>query len=225
MAGPEPAHGQARGTVELRSARVEIMKVERIQTQLRELGREPNDAKTLLAKAGQYAKEAKAAWDAEDYRKAYMDSQRALRPLRILMRAEWEEASTSLGTDAPPTASPYAVNFFTLPKHWKFRALLEQASAGGNRLSDGDFEHSDGIPAGWRVQQVTPDEVEGEVRVTLDQPHDGRHCLMIQVRPKPPSGPNAQPAGPISLLEPTYLAVTSPPVQLPPGSIGASPDG
>lgn len=200
-------------------ARVEIAKVERVQNQLRELGREPNDAKTLLAKAGQYVKEAKAAWDVEDYRKAYLDSQRALRPLRILMRAEWEEAANSLGPDAPPTASQYAVNYFTLPKHWKFRALLEQASAGGNRLNDGDFEHSDSIPAGWRVQQVTPDEVEGDIRITPDQPHDGRHCLKIQVRAKQPTGPNAPPAGQISILEPTYVAVTSPPVQLPPGSI------
>src|SRR5207253_3009483 len=128
--------------------------------------------------------DAKAAWDANDYAKAYRDAQRALRPLRILMRAEWEEAAKSLGPDAPPTASPYAVSYYTLPKHWKFRQQLEQCTPGGNKLPGGDFEPSDGVPAGWREQRLTPDEVEGEVRVTGEQPHDGRHCLMIQVRAK-----------------------------------------
>src|SRR5205823_9215339 len=43
-----------------------------------------------------------------------------------------------------------------------------------------------------------------------------------QVRPKVLTDPTAGPAGPptpVTLLEPTYLAVTSPPVQLPPGSL------
>src|SRR5205814_2693534 len=124
--------------------------------------------------------------------------------------------------DAPPTASPFAVSFYTLPKHWQFRHQLEQCTPGGNRLPDGDFEQSEQLPVGWRVQQATPEEVEGELRVTTDQPHDGRHCLMIQVRPKVLTDPTAGPAGPptpVTLLEPTYLAVTSPPVQLPPGSL------
>ena len=41
-----------------------------------------------------------------------------MRPLRILMRAQWERAVRDL--DNLPTASPYAVSFFTLPRHWKF---------------------------------------------------------------------------------------------------------
>jgi hypothetical protein len=202
-------------------AAVEIDKVEKVQAQLRDLGHEPGDARTLLAKSHQYVAEAKAAWDADDYRKAYRDAQRALRPLRILMRAEWEEAAKSLGPDAPPTASPYAVSFFTLPKHWRFRALLEQCSPGGNRLPDGDFEQPGALPSGWREQRSTPDEVEGDVRLTSEQPHEGRRCLMIQVRPRmlPPANAPAGPPPPVTVLEATYLAVTSPPVALPPGSL------
>ncbi len=213
-------------------AGVELGKVERIQTQLREMGHEVVDAASLLAKSRQFMAAAKAEWDAQDYHAAYRDSQRALRPLRILMRAEWEAAVNSLGRDAPPTASPYAVSYFTLPKHWKFRALLEQCSPGGNKLQDGDFEHADGVPTGWRIQQSTPDEVEGVARVTTENPHEGLGCLMIQVKAKAPPAPpppttppaNGKPAPPpqppvITALEPTYLAVTSPPVQLPPGSL------
>jgi hypothetical protein len=212
-------------------AGVELGKVEKIQTQLRELGHEVKDAPQLLAKSRQSLAAAKAAWDAQDYHTAYKESQRALRPLRILMRAEWEAASKSLGPDAPPTASPYAVSYFTLPKHWRYRAMLEQCSPSGNKLPDGDFEHADGLPPGWRIQQATPDEVEGEARLMSDQPHDGKRCLAIEVRQRPPGSPlvtptaNGKPAAPqqppqpITVLEPTYLAVSSPPVQLPPGSL------
>jgi hypothetical protein len=201
-------------------AGVELAKVEKVQAQLRELGHEPADARTLLAKSHQYLTDAKAAWDANDYVKAYRDSQRSLRPLRILMRGEWEDAAKSLGPDAPPTASPYAVSYYTLPKHWRFRAYLEQCSPGGNRLGDGDFEGGDTLPAGWREQRLTADEVEGDVRVSGDGAHGGRRCLMIQVRPKVvPAANGNSGAAQITALEPTYLAVTSPPVQATPGSL------
>jgi hypothetical protein len=209
-------------------AGAELAKVEQVQTQLRASGHEVADAAALMAKARQYITTAKSEWDGQDYHAAYRDSQRALRPLRILMRAEWEAAVNSLGPDSPPTASQFAVSYFTLPKHWRFRAMLEQCSPGGNKLPDGDFERADGIPSGWRIQQATPEEVEGEAKVTTDRPHAGLGCLMIQVRakapPAPPAAANGKPAAPpapptITALEPTYLAVSSPPVQLPPGSL------
>src|SRR5262249_25166207 len=84
----------------------EIAKVEKVQAQLAELARGgPARAVPFAgerrADARQRLGEAKAAWDAEDYHKAYQDAQRAVRPLRILMRAEWEAAVKSLGPDAP----------------------------------------------------------------------------------------------------------------------------
>jgi hypothetical protein len=205
-------------------AGVELTKVEKIQSQLREQGHEVSDAASLMAKAREFLATAKQAWDAKDYQAAYLNSKRAMRPLRILMRAEWEAAIKSLGPDAPPTASPFAVSYYTLPKHWRFRNQLEQCSPGGNKLADGDFEAGEGLPNGWRIQQATPDEVEGEARLIADQPHGGKRCLMIQLRPRPlpaPAGPDGKPAPPpvITALEPTYLAVSSPPVQLPPGSL------
>jgi hypothetical protein len=205
-------------------AGVELGKVEKIQSQLREQGHEVSDAQNLLAKAREFLASAKQAWDAKDYQAAYLNSKRALRPLRILMRAEWDAAIKSLGPDAPPTASPFAVSYFTLPKHWRFRNQLESSSPGGNKLADGDFEAGEGLPTGWRIQQATPDEVEGEARLIADAPHGGKRCLMIQLRPRAapaPAGPDGKPAPPpvITALEPTYLAVSSPPVQLPPGSL------
>src|SRR5262245_42444152 len=121
-------------------AAIEIDKVEKVQDQLAALAPAVPDAKSLMDDARRRLKEAAAHWEREDYRTAYRESLRAVRPVRILMRAQWESASKSLGPEAPVTASPYAVSFFTLPKHWRFRSELERCSPGGNAVSDGDFE-------------------------------------------------------------------------------------
>src|SRR5204862_258274 len=78
----------------------EIGKVEKVQAQLTQLGHAAPDAPTLLAKARQYVTEAKAAGDRGDYKQTYLDSRRALRPLRILMREQWEAAVKSMGDGA-----------------------------------------------------------------------------------------------------------------------------
>jgi hypothetical protein len=176
-------------------------------------------ATQLLAKARQYRDDAKADWNRGDYRTAYHNGQRALRPLRVLMRTHWEAAVKSLGPEAPPTASPFAVSFYTLPRHWRFRQQLGESTRGGDKLGDGDFERADPLPAGWQMQRALPDEVDGDVRVVAEGSHEpGRHCLMIQVRPRVvPGGPANAP--PPAQLEPTYLGVVSPPVPLPPGSL------
>ncbi|MFO0808043.1 MAG: hypothetical protein U0746_05430 [Gemmataceae bacterium] len=201
-------------------ARVELDKVEKVQAELTELAKVDKaptvpDADSLLKKARSSLDEAKAAWDSNDFGKAYHDAQRALRPARILMRAHWEAAAKSLGPDAPPTASPYAVSFYTLAKHWKFRADLSACTPGGNALPTGDFE-KDGLPPGWQPAQSLPDDVDGEARLTNVEPHEGRQCLMLQVRPKVPPGANTP--APLA-LEPTFVGAVSPPVNLPPGSL------
>jgi hypothetical protein len=61
------------------------------------------------------------------------------------------------------------------------------------------------------VQQDTLDAVELVAERSTDQPQQGRTCLLLQVRPK-----DAQ--QPPQALERTYLAVTSRPVAVTPGS-------
>jgi hypothetical protein len=199
---------------------VEIDKVEKVQAQLTELAKADKapavpDADSLMTKARTSLADAKAAWDADDHRKAYADAQRALRPARLLMRAHWEAAAKSLGPDAPTTASPYAVSFYTLPRHWKFREELRVCSAGGNMLSHGDFE-TERLPPGWQPAMATPEDVEGEVKLTSFEPAEGKQCLMLQVRPKVAPGA-ATPQ--VAALEPTFVGAISPPVSLPPGSL------
>jgi len=58
-------------------------------------------------------KTTKQYWDARRFTDAYREGQRVLRPVRILMRAQFDLAVKLLNN---PVASPYAVSFYTLPR-------------------------------------------------------------------------------------------------------------
>ena len=95
------------------------------------------NAEELLRQAEDRIELASRHREGPDYSNAYLEATRSLRPLRILMRAHWDQATKTLDI---PTASPYAVSFFTLPKHWELHRELHGTTAGPNALRDGDFE-------------------------------------------------------------------------------------
>lgn len=223
----------------------EMEKVLKIEEQLEKMGHTLPDAGALVRDAQKRLGEAKNAWDQRDFPEAYRESQRALRPLRILMRAQWEQAIKGLDT---PVASPYAVSFFTLPRHWQFIDQVARCVATANVLPGGDFEI---IPErtqdAWKVEEPTLDDVEllaqrvSEIQVptkgkdktssAVELPQQGKQCAMLQIKPK------AKGVAPAA-LERTLLAITSPTVKLQPGTlvaisgwvriperITASPDG
>ena len=87
-------------------------------------------------------------------------------PLRMLMRAHWERAVKTLDD---PIASPYAVSYFTLPRHWELANIVRTSALGENALPGGNFEAA--RPAtnrgavvstlrGWTVQEVAIDDVD-----------------------------------------------------------------
>jgi hypothetical protein len=140
--------------------------------------------------------------------------------LRILMRAEWEDACKALDT---PVASPYTLSYFTLPRHWRFIDQVRAASAGTNVLPGGDFETAPGpnSPTAWRPDPRSLDSayVDLDARLVPEEPHDGRQCLMLQIQAKSNPGPDGKVPPPPAALERTYLAVHSPPVRLQPGTL------
>ena len=205
---------------------VEIDKVEKVQAQLRELGHEVPDAAGLMAKSpavpdgGQGRRGTR-----KDYRDAYHDSQRAVRPLRILMRAQWEAASSRSARTPRRRPARIAVSFYTLPKHWKFRSRARAVLAGRQQAARRRFRAR--RPASRRL--ANPPGDAGRSRGGCED-HDDRAAR----RPALPeiadpaasrcrvdarrSARQARPPPPITALEPTYLAVTRPPVQLPPAA-------
>jgi len=232
-------------------AEVEIEKVLKVEAELERGGHTLPDGKALQDDARARLATAVEHWNNGDFRQAYWESQRALRPLRILMRAQWEKATRGLDS---PVASPFAVSFYTLPRHWDLMEQVRHATIEANVLPDGGFEADPRIePSGWLPQQVTTDEVELQAaRVTKLEvpktppatptpspgdptkppvaanpaitpltmppkaapltPQEGKRCLELQIKPK-------NPLQPPSALERTFLAVNSPAVHLPPGSL------
>jgi hypothetical protein len=230
-------------------AAYELQKVLTVEKELEQLGHTLPDSAALIVDAQRRLDEAKHLWDNGLYAEAYREGQRALRPVRILMRAQWEEATKNLDS---PVSSPYAVSFFTLPRHWQFMSQIGRAAPASNVLPGGNFEV---VPQqkqeAWRIEEPTLDEVElvavrvaevkppskkkdkldkKEVKGTLaslsrreaeedeanrpaaNRPPEGKQCAMLQIKPKnPKEAPHA--------LERTLLAITSPTVQLAPGSI------
>jgi hypothetical protein len=166
-------------------ARIQLEKVRKTHTQLEDLAPPVQNAGDLLRQAEQRIEESQRLEQAKDYVGSYMEAVRALRPLRILMRAHWEHAVKTLDQ---PAASPFGVSFFTLPRHWQLQRDLRGARLGANAVSDGDFESGARRPEfvavsrpgttvsktvgmavtelpGWTVQQNTLDAVELDARI------------------------------------------------------------
>jgi hypothetical protein len=240
----------------------ELEKVEQVEAQLTKLGQSQPDEAALLQDARDRLQTARQFWKDGMYSDAYHEAQRALRPVRILMRAQWEKATKTLGT---PVASPYAVSYYTLPRHLEFMAQIGKTTPAANLLPDGDFEVIPGRPQqAWSPQDVTLDPVVlraervkevwmREVKKDKDADgnplpppkippkflpkkltgpaKEGKQCLLLEIKPKDPLVvPEA--------LDRTFLAINSPMMSLPPGTlvrvsgwmlipdpIRASPDG
>lgn len=138
----------------------EYEKVVKVQAQLEQLGQSVTDANALLQDSRRRLQRSKELWEKSQFSEAYHEAHRALRPLRILMRAQWEKGVRGLDT---PVASPYAVSFYTLPRHWQFMEQVRpgKVTVAGNQLRGGDFEI---VPERrqetWRPDRQSLDDVE-----------------------------------------------------------------
>jgi len=145
-----------------------------------------------------------------------------------------------------PAASPYALSFYTLPQHWEFMDYAnnpKKTTPAANMVPAGDFEIVPGrVQETWVVQESTLDDVDLSInRVTETQVPPP---VKVTKPGDPPPKPDEKPAPPTKLgavqgkqflllevklkskeqklpkaLERTYLAVSSPAVQLTPGSL------
>jgi hypothetical protein len=118
-------------------AAIELQKVSKTHAQLADVAPAVLKANLLLREAQDRLELAHRHEQLRDYTNAYREAMRAMGALRIVMRAHWEHAVHTLDL---PSASPYAISFFTLPQHWELHRQLHGTSAGANALRDGDFE-------------------------------------------------------------------------------------
>jgi hypothetical protein len=192
-------------------AEEEFTKVITVQTKLETSGKHLADSQMLLKKSRDYINESLNHRRNGEYAEAYATAQRALRPLRILMRTAWEQALRDLDS---PVATPYSISFFSLPDHYKFWEEIKAAKLLENVLPDGDFElAADKVPQGWVVQDVPSlDEINQTARRVTESARSGKQSLMLQITPKNPLLPPAA-------LERAFLGIYSPAVKMQPGSL------
>jgi hypothetical protein len=187
-------------------AQIELSKVRIITDQIAQVAPTVTGTDALLRNAESRIRTALSLHDHLKFQEAYAEANRAMRPIRQLMNYQWHKAVADLGT---PVATPYSVGYYTLPRHWAFMNAIKRATPGDNQLHGGNFESPD---QSWSMSQTTLDEVKCAAFYSNNHPHLGTSCLELNVKPK---DPEAKPAA----LERTFVAVTSPAVQLPPGTI------
>src|SRR5205823_2572980 len=120
-------------------------KARTVHLKLAGMGVRVRDADRLFEETQRYYTEAQKQFAAELYDKAYRDATRALRPIRVLMRDHWRLAVEGLDI---PTASPFAVSYFSLPQHWELDREVKSSQPSPTLLPYGNFEIAGGIPAG-----------------------------------------------------------------------------
>ena len=134
-------------------------------------GPELIEAAELLQRARFAIDRAKQYADNKQYDVAYREARRALQPIRTLMRADWERAVASLDT---PSASPYAISFYSLPKHWELAREVATSQPGANVFAHGGFELSKPAPKDgadveslpyWKVRTTVLDEAIPTARI------------------------------------------------------------
>ncbi len=123
------------------------------------------------------------------------------------MRGQWDKAigeclGPKKGLDSP-VSSPFAVSFFTLPRHWDFMDQVNRSVAKENVLPGGDFEvDPQHLQDTWRLEEPRLDEVEmialrvSEIRVPMvvkpaaakpgDKPGSAKSAKPESVKPATP---------------------------------------
>jgi hypothetical protein len=190
----------------------ELKKVQAVNDELEKLGVGQPDGRALLDESAKRLTSALEAYNRKtqaDYREAYREAQRALRPLRILMRAHWDKANKLLDF---PVSTPYSVCFYTLPRYWEMVDQIRKGKPERSVLPNGGFEAAVESGESWTLQSESLDDVLLLANRVSDQPKEGQECLVLDVRPKNPQ------AIPVA-LERTFLAVSSRPVAVQPGSL------
>nr|MCU0706591.1 hypothetical protein [Fimbriiglobus sp.] len=135
------------------------------------------DALKLFQQSADQIKEASKLTENEQPELAYLAARRALRPLRIIAREHWKQAIETL--DAP-SASPFAVSFYSLPQHWELARFVRTSRAAGNALPHGGFELNQAAGTGaavsslpgWKVRSATLDGLVPEAAI-IDTTTDG----------------------------------------------------
>jgi hypothetical protein len=112
-----------------------------------------------------------------DYAAAWLESERAIRPVRLMERELWDAAISRVES---PVTTPASVGFWTLPLHWQLLGRIGASRPGPNRLVGGGFEDRDTwLGAGWNSYIHSLAGVFAEADLSPSAARTGRLGLRI----------------------------------------------
>ncbi len=181
-----------------------LLVTSRVDRRLGEMGHAISKAADWLSAARAELGECDRYLAAGDAREAYLRSERAMRPMRLLERAHWEAAIAAVDS---PLASPFAVSYTTLPAHWALVENLRASKLGDNRLVGGRCEDLAAMrAAGWQHVQHGNPTLAASAELSNDAPHSGGASLRLRVQALDPGAPP-------KLIENVPIWVRTAPVQ------------
>jgi hypothetical protein len=141
---------------------------------------------------------------------AWQNAGRITRPLRMIERNHFDEATKGLGS---PVTSPHTVGFATLPDHWDLIVRSSSWQLPRNELAEGRMDDLQRmLGAGWRNFEHPLNGVVATTELSTDAPHRGRYCLRLA------AGGVDQATVP-GLIETPPVWITTPPMNVESGEV------
>jgi hypothetical protein len=220
LAAAGPVIAQAQRAV----AEEKIRSAESVQMQLRGVAQPLREADGWLYSANNSLRAADARLAAGALREGYLETRRALRPIALLERTQWQRAVEMSG--GSPIAGPFTASFTSLPEHYQMWRRLQPIRTWQDVLPGGEFENLDLlISSGWRHYQYAQTGVESEADLSRSErrtkqpavgevytPEVPAYCLRLAARP-------TDSRASIGMLESSPLWIESPPISVQAGQL------
>lgn len=208
LAGRARSLGPRIVQLERQLAEVTIGQVQRQHQALMKYGPFVPHADSWFRMAAQEITSADKSVAVGDYPAAFRHIHRAMRPILLIRRIDWETFALSLGDIV---SWPAATSFDTLEAHLRWMDNLSDGPWGENRLPGGCFEAGGQITTmGWQPYQHAIDAIFAQAEVSPSAARSGSFGLLITVRATQPERDKA-------LVESPPIWVESPPIPVEPG--------
>lgn len=191
-------------------AKASLERISQVDSELTALRVNRPEAANIMQRVEWMVSLADQALETNDFDEASRLSDLACQLMRVLQKAQWEDAVRKL---SHPTSTIHSVSYQSLPEFWKFQ---QQLNSGGqflpNELSVGDFETPETlISSGWKPQRLSHPKVK-TYDCIYSASHSGQFSLRIA------AGPTTSEAVHTELNRPTITYV-SPGVECQAGEI------
>ena len=164
-------------TFAVRMLRHKRAKVVRVKDDVDRLGHVRASSARLVREADDLLKHAIVRLKQHRARDAYDWAREGAARLRAVQRLYWQHAMRQVDD---PAMSPYLLDYYLLPLHYRFSRRLAGAQWGPNLLANGSFEQPDpGAPTGWSRVPDPHGPRGGRWRLTTWRARGGQRSVQL----------------------------------------------